>query len=170
MKILITAILAVISFSSIAGPRVFNLEVGVTTIAEFKKIYNATPAGVNKYSDGEQFEIPTSQIDFNGLQDVTAIFDSNHKLTAILTSFQKSKFDYLSQALSNKYQTTSRVIPFVGDKKVTYKHDGSTITLNSPHMSFKLSLNYVSDEFNRKFTNQSSQERKARNNKEAQQL
>lgn len=170
MKLLLTLLVTLFNLSSIAGPSVFNLNLGSSEITEFKKKYKHRYLGLNKYSQGEMYEIPPNQIDFNGLKEVTVIFDTKQILVAVLTTFNKDKFDYLESALSSKYQVRSRKIPFVGNKLVEYQHENSFISLDAPHMSFELSLNYFTTDFMGSFKRSKSQEDKARKNKEINQL
>lgn len=170
MKFLLALLATLISLSSVAGPSVFNLNLGSTDITEFKKKYKHRYLGFNKYSQGEMYEISPNKIDFNGLKEVTVIFDTKKVLVAVLSTFNKDKFDYLESGLSNKYQVKSRKIPFVGDKLVEYQHEGSFILLDAPHMSFELSLNYLTTDFMDSFEVSKSQKDKARKNKEINQL
>lgn len=170
MKLLLTLIATLFSFYSFAGPTVFNLELGSTDVTQFKSKYRHSYIGLNKYSQGEMYEVSPSQIDFKGLKEVTVIFDTKQVLVAVLTTFNKGKFDYLDKALSNKYQVKSRVVPFVGNKLVEYQHENSVISLEAPHMSFELSLNYLTSDFMGKFKSSKNQEDKVRRNKEINQL
>ncbi len=170
MKLLLTLLVTLFSLHSFAGPSVFSLELGVTDVSQFKSKYRHSYIGLNKYSQGEMYEVSPSQIEFKGLKEVTVIFNKNQVLAAVLTTFNKNKFDYLHKALSNKYQVKSRVIPFVGNKAVEYHHENSVISLEAPHMSFELSLNYLTTDFMRKFKSLINQEDRDQRNKEINQL
>lgn len=134
-----------------ADPAPFGLEIGKTTISEMKKQYRATKTGVNKYTNGQMFSLNTAQLGFDGLKEATIIFDDKDKVSAILLSFPKQRFDTLHQSLRSKYHVVSSQIPFVGNKKVVMKNGKTEITLNAPHMSFDMDLNYISQSMMRKF-------------------
>lgn len=165
-------VLAVSFFSSVAlaDPTIFKMELGKTTERQLKSLYSVQHTGINKYSNGNMYSIPASAINFDGLQNVTTIFDTKGVLVAVLTTLPKSKFDYLNQTLSGKYKRTSQNIPFVGDKSSTYRDGETEITLNAPHMSFTMSMNYIRDDLKRTFNQQSEAEKRQKHKNEASQL
>ena len=170
MKKGIALAIALFSSAASADPTIFNLELGKTTEAQLKSMYSAQHTGVNKYSDGNMYSVPTSAINFDGLQTVTTIFDKGGVLIAVLTTFPKSKFDYLNQALGGKYKQVSQNIPFVGNKSATYRDGGTEITLEAPHMSFEMTMNYIRDDLMRAFNQQSEAEKRQKQQSEASQL
>lgn len=165
-------VLGVSLFSSLAfaDPTIFNMELGKTTETQLKSIYNVQYTGANKYSNGNMYSVPTSAINFDGLKEVTTIFDTNGVLVAVLTTLPKSKFDYLNQTLGGKYKRVSQNIPFVGDKSAKYRDGGTEITLEAPHMSFEMSMNYIRDDLLRAFNKQSEAEKRQKQQSEASQL
>ena len=164
--------LAVSLFSSVAfaDPTVFNMELGKTTESQLKSLYNIQHIGTNKYSNGNMYSVPTSAIIFDGLQEVTTIFDTKGVLIAVLTTLPKSKFDYLNQTLSSKYKRVNQNIPFVGNKSATYRDGGTEITLKAPHLSFAMSMNYIRDDLMRAFNQQNEAEKQQKQKNEASQL
>lgn len=101
---------------------------------------------------------------------MTIIFDTTGLLIAVITTLPKSKFDYLNQTLGGKYKRVSQNIPFVGNKSVTYRDGGTEITLEAPHMSFEMSMNYIRDDLMRAFNQQSEAEKRQKQQSEASQL
>lgn len=164
--------LAICFFSSVAfaDPTIFNMELGKTTENQLKSMYNVQHAGTNKYSKGNMYSVPTSVINFDGLQEVSTIFDKKGVLVAVLTTLPKSKFDYLNQTLGGKYKRVSQNIPFVGNKSATYRDGGTEITLEAPHMSFEMTMNYIRDDLMRAFNQQSEAEKRQKQQSEASQL
>ena len=164
--------LAISLFSSavIADPTIFNMELGRTTESQLRSMYKVKHAGINKYSGGNMYSVPASAIKFDGLQEVTAIFDAKGVLIGVLTTLPKSKFDYLNQALSGKYKRVSQSIPFVGNKSVKYRDGGTEITLDAPHMSFEMSMNYIRDDLMQAFRKQSDEEGRQKQQSESSQL
>ena len=165
-------VLAISLFSSVAfaDPTIFNMELGKTTESQLKSLYNIQHTGTNKYSNGNMYSVPTSAINFDGLQEVTTIFDTKGVLVAVLTTLPKSKFDYLNQMLGGKYKRVSQNIPFVGNKSATYRDGATEITLEAPHMSFEMSMNYIRDDLRRAFNQQSEAEKQQKQKNEASQL
>ncbi|WP_197470092.1 MULTISPECIES: hypothetical protein [unclassified Oleiphilus] len=161
---------ALSSTAVLADPVIFGMELGKTTEEQIKTLYNVQHTGTNKYSNGSMYSVPPSSIDFDGLQEVTTIFDRKGVLVAVLTDFPKSKFNYLKSAIGGKYQKVSEKIPFVGNKSATYRDGETEITLDAPHMSFTMSMNYIRDDFMRTFNSQSEAERRRKQSNESSQL
>ena len=138
--------LSIASSTVLAEPTLFGMELGQMTENDLKSMYTVKHKGVNKYSNGNMYSVPVSNIKFEGLQEVTTIFNRDGKLIAVLTTLPKSKFDYLNQAIGSKYTLVSKKIPFVGNKNATYRNGVTEISLNAPHMDFNMSMNYINDE------------------------
>lgn len=170
MKKGIALALSLLSTAAFADPTIFGMELGKMTETELKAKYNVSSNGTNKYSNGNMYSIPTSSINFSGLKEVTAIFDTNSKLVAVLTTVPKNKFDYLHQTLGGKYKLVSKNIPFVGNKSVKYRDGTTDITLEAPHMSFDMSMNYIRDDLMQAFNSQSQAEARKKQANEASQL
>ncbi|MBT1066152.1 hypothetical protein KJY73_21430 [Bowmanella sp. Y26] len=170
MKKGIALAFSLFSALSYADPAIFKMELGTTTEDQVKSMYSAKQTGVNKYSLGNMYDIPTGEVSFEGLKELTAIFDKNGVLVGVLTTFNKSKFDYLNQAIGGKYKLVSQRIPFVGDKSATYRDGATEISLNAPHMGFDMSMNYLRDELTQAFNKQTEAEKRAKQNKETSQL
>lgn len=170
MKKGIALAISLFSSAAFADPAIFNMELGKTTEAQLKSMYNVQHTGTNKYSDGNMYSVPASAINFDGLQKVTTIFDTSGVLIAVLTTLPKSKFDYLNQTLGGKYKRVNQNIPFVGNKSATYRDGGTEITLEAPHMSFEMSMNYIRDDLKQAFNQQSEAEKRQKQQSEASQL
>ena len=162
--------LSLTSSLAFADPTIFGMEIGKMTESELKSKYNVSHTGTNKYSHGNMYSVPSGSINFDGLQEVTTIFDTNNKLVAVLTTLPKSKFDYLNNALGGKYKLVSKQIPFVGDKSATYRDGATEISLNAPHMSFEMTMNYINDDLMKAFTQTSNREKQQKEASEASQL
>ncbi|PSX10483.1 hypothetical protein [Photobacterium angustum] len=163
-------LLLLTSSSVYAAPTIFGMTLGEMSEKELKAKYNVNLTGKNKYSEGNMYSVPVSSINFEGLQEVTAIFSSDGKLLAVLTSFPKDKFDYLKNTLGGKYKLVSKQIPFVGNKKATFRDGVTEISLNAPHLSFTMSMNYINDDLMKAFNSKSQSEAKEKQQNEASQL
>lgn len=170
MRVLVTLIAFVFSTATFANPSVFGMEIGSTTETQLKSRYNVERTGVNKYTDGNMYSVPPSAIEFEGLQEVTVIFSDSGVLMGVLSTFPKSRFDYLKGVLDKKYERVSQEIPFVGNKAAAYRQDSTEIKLDAPHMSFTMSMHYLHDDLIRAFEQVSASERRQREQSEASQL
>ncbi|TKD46455.1 hypothetical protein [Azotobacter chroococcum] len=170
MKKEIAISLSLLSSVAFADPTIFGMELGVTTEQQLKSAYNVNHIGTNKYSNGNMYSVPVSAINFDGLQEVTTVFDTEGKLLAVLTTLPKSKFDYLHKTLGGKYKLVNQNIPFVGNKSAKYRDGTTEITLDAPHLSFQMSMNYIRDDLMKKFNQQSQAENQKKQANEASQL
>lgn len=158
--------LSLMTAVAVAEPAPFGLEMGKATVDDLKAKYSAELTGVNKYSLGPMYQLRPGQLGVSGLQKATAIFDSGNKLVAVLTEMPKSKFDQMHQALSSKYRVVSKQIPFVGNKKVVMEDGETEITLDAPHMSFEMEMNYINKSFYESFRRISEEEKRQKRQQE----
>lgn len=158
------------SAAVLSDATVFGMHLGITTEGQLSEMYEVHSEGINKYTKGNMYSIPVKEIDFSGLQKIIVVFDEGKVLVGVFASFHKNKFDYLNSALSNKYQLVSKEIPFVGNKRAKYKDGNTEIELNSPHMNFSMSMEYLQSDFIRAINRISSSDRKQKKNREASQL
>lgn len=168
-KVVIAALLA-LPVVAAADPAPFGLEIGKATIKDVKAKYSAQKTGFNKYSNGEMYDLDVSGINFDGLQEATVIFSQDGKLLAVLTKLPKSKFDYLLNGLSGKYQLVSKQIPFVGNKSAKLVDGNTEITLDAPHMSFQMDMNYINKDLWKSYKSQSNKEQQNKKKNEQSQL
>lgn len=159
--------LALLSSSAFADPTIFGMALGEMTEKDLKATYKVKHTGKNKYSNGNMYSVPVSNINFEGLKKVTTIFSTDGKLVAVLTTLPKSKFNYLNEALGGKYKLVNQKIPFVGNKKSIYRDGDTEVTLEAPHMSFNMSMNYISDDLMQAFNRQSQAEARKKQQSEA---
>ena len=168
MKKIVIAALLTLPMVAAADPAPFGLEIGKATIKDVKAKYSAQKIGINKYSGGEMYDI--SGVNFDGLQKATVIFSTEGKLLAVLTTLPKSKFDSLLSGLSNKYQLVSKQIPFVGNKSAKFVDGNAEITIDAPHLSFQMEMNYINKDLWKAYKAQSNKEQKEKRKSEQSQL
>lgn len=162
-----------ISFGSMnawADPAPFGLELGTATVEDLQKKYTATYKGMNKYSSGKMFVLDPSELGVSGMSSATVIFDKNSKLVAVLTDVSKNRFNELHRSLSGKYRVKSQQIPFVGNKKVVMQDGNTEVTLNAPHMSFNMELNYINTHFYQAYLKKEQAEKEAKKRAESSRL
>lgn len=171
MKKRIVLALAMLSSSVFADPTIFGMELGKMTEKDFKAMYKAKHTGKSKYSNGNMYSVPVSSINFEGLKKVTTIFSIEGRLVAVQASLPKSKFNYLNKILGGKYKLINQQIPFVGNKKATYRDGATEITLDAPHMGGGvMTMNYIRDDLLQEFNLQSQAEARQKQQNEASQL
>ncbi|MGC9386264.1 MAG: hypothetical protein ACP5D0_04925 [Hydrogenovibrio sp.] len=166
----LTGVVLTASKPAVADPAPFGLEVGQATISQMQEKYTARETGINSYSHGKMYELPTRQLGVSELKEATAIFDVQGKLVAILLTLPKHKFDSTLSALKQKYRLIEQQIPFVGNKKAVLKDGDTEITLTAPHMSFEMELNYINNDFYQAYLKKSREEKAAKRAQEASQL
>lgn len=152
-RLLLSVTLLSLLFAGVAAadPAPFGLELNKATEKEVLAKYSGSHAGINRYSGGAMYQLEPGQFGFDGLRKLTVIFDRDGRLVAVLTGFHKRAFERLNGLLKPKYTLVSETIPFVGNKSVRYRDGGSEIHLDAPHMSFEMSMNYLTSELLEKF-------------------
>lgn len=164
------AILALVSALSItnqahaASP--FGMEIGVMSEAKLKEDFKVTHTGVSSWTDGAIYDISTPQLDFQGLQKATAIFNENQVLVGLLLNFPKNKFDALEGYVADNFELKARNIPFVGDKSATYFEADTEVRLAAPHMGFEMSMNFLDGELIQAFEAGKKKQNKAKSDGE----
>ncbi len=170
MRFTLPLMFAFMATAAHADPTVFGLTLGKTTQQQFLDQYPAKEIGESLYSGGPIYDVDPANIDFDGLQKVRVIFDDKGTLAYVTAQFPKEKFDYLNQALGKKYKLVSKQVPFVGNKKATYKDGNSKIFLEAPHMSFEMDMTYLTNAFDKAFTDARRETNKQKKSKEESQL
>lgn len=153
-----------------AGTQVLGVELGVTTISALKQSAEGKRVqsrGQNKFSNGEMFAAPGAAFGVEGLKEVLYIFDTNEKLSAVVLSMDKHRFDAMNGIVAGKYKLVEKDVPFVGNKRARYTADDAAIILDAPHMSFVMEVTYVQHDLYRAFNAQSANEAAAKKQNEA---
>ena len=170
MKNIVMALFLILPMTVLAEPAPFGLEIGKATINDVKAKYKTTHAGTNKYSMGDMYTLEVSQLNFDGLQEATLVFSKENVLLAVLATLPNHKFDSLMEGMSAKYKLVSKDIPFVGNKSAKFVNGKTEITLDAPHLSFEMNMNYISKELDKAYKEQSSKERQQKQKRESSQL
>jgi hypothetical protein len=170
MKFMLATALFFTSAAVIADPKPFGLEIGKATIADAEKAYNIEKTGTNKYSNGPMYNVPVSQLNYDGLKELTLIFNQKGILTGALATLPKDQFKATHQSLSKKYKVISQQVPFVGNSSAKYIDGSTEIELNAPHLSFDMSMNYLHKELKNAFEAQSKAESAAKKRAQESQL
>jgi hypothetical protein len=147
-------VLVLASGPIVAGVKVLDVEIGVTTLeavkASIKQRGTAEDLGLNRFSGGTVLKVAGHGFGIEGLQEVFFTHDEKKTLVAVVLLMDKGRFDTVHQFLKSKYKTTRQVIPYVGDKYVEFAAHDTTIELDSPHLSFGLEVRYTNNEIAKK--------------------
>lgn len=157
------------AFAANAAP--LGLELGVATYAQVKQQVGSktslSAGGTNKYSGGKMLQGNGSGLGVEGLSEITFIFDAADKLVAVLMTLPKDSFKPTLSALSGKYKLIDKVVPFVGNASAHLQQGDSVIEIDSPHMSFEMTVSYMTKKLKQAFSQQSSNERAAAQKRQA---
>ncbi len=157
------------AFAANAAP--LGLELGVASYAQVKQQVGGktslADAGSNKYSGGKMLQGDGAGLGIEGLSEITFIFDKTDKLAAVLMTLPKDSLQKTLSALSNKYQLIEKQVPFVGNAFVRLQQGDSVIELDAPHLSFQMTVNYLTKSLKQSFNQQATGERAAKEKRQA---
>lgn len=168
--ILTFALMTTMSMSAVADPIVFGMELGKSSEEAVGDKYSVQSLGLNKFTNGNMYSIPPSEIDFRGIEKLTVIFSKEGVLSAVLAELSKGRYDEIDNALGKKYRLIEKREQFVGDQFAVYKDGNTQISIKAPHMSFSMALEYVQADLLDAFNKQTAIEEKKRKASEASQL
>jgi hypothetical protein len=166
-----------ISFAANVAP--LGLELGVATIDKVKKEIGSRTKlvdnGINAYSEGQMLAGNGEGLELDGLKEITFIFDKSNVLAGVLMTFPKGgmgneNFKEKLAMLSAKYKIVEKSVPFVGDSYTKLKLGDSIVELKAPHMSFDMSLNYLTNRLLKNFYTVSAKESAEKQKKQANNL
>lgn len=165
-------------FAANAAP--LGLELGVATYGQVKQEVGGktslSDAGTNKYSGGKMLQGDGAGLGIEGLSGISFIFDQSDKLAAVLMKMPKGSgfgdlengnFTKTLKALSGKYQLIEKKVPFVGDASAKLQQGDSVIEIAAPHLSFEMTVNYLTKSLKQAFTQQATGERAAKEKRQA---
>jgi hypothetical protein len=157
------------AFAQNAAP--FGQELGLSTYAQVKQqVGGKTPlsdVGTNKFSGGKMLQGDGDGLGIEGLSGVTFIFDKSDKLAAVTLTLPKDSFKPTLGALSAKYKLIEKQVPFVGNASARLQQGDSVIELDAPHMSFEMTVLYATKSLKQAFSQQSGNERAAKEKRQA---
>jgi hypothetical protein len=104
------------------------------------------------------------------LSEITFIFDQSEKLAAVLMTMPKDSFQPTLNALTKKYKLVAKEVPFVGNASAKLQQGDSVIELNAPHLSFEMSVQYLTKSLKQSYAQQSMNERSNKEKKQADQF
>lgn len=165
------AFAVMLASASFAGTKVLGVEIGVSTEDQVRqalsKTTQITELGSNAYSDGNMFSTSGEPYDIQGLKKVSYVFDQQRRLTAVFLNLGNDRFNSVFAALAGKYKLISKQVPHVGDRSAHFSSSDCAIEIDSPHMSFNLTVSYSSFEFRKAYDVRSKAAAEAKKKSEA---
>lgn len=158
--LLAAASLALISHAALAAnAAVFNQEIGVATYQSVNTQVGANTrlrdAGINAYSNGKMLESNGQGLGIDGLSKALFIFDAQDRLVAAQLTLPKGSMgeniDPTLAMLKRKYRQVRLQHPFVGDIEARYEQGASLVELSAPHMSFDMTVTYMTRPFEQQY-------------------
>ena len=137
--------------SAQAGTKILDVELGVSTVDEVRKIASAAGKvqnnGTNDWTRGPSFAVQQGNYGIDGLQSVQYVFDTSGKLVGVFMTMAKHRTDDIFDVLAGKYKLVKKVRPYVGDQYAKFNDSGTIIELEAPHLSFQMEVRYMTPAF-----------------------
>lgn len=142
---------AIVWASAQAGVTVLDVELGVSSIDEVRKVAATAGKvkndGINSWSNGPMLLVEDGDYGIEGLQSVRYIFDADGKMTGLVMQMNKTRFEDIHAILAGKYKLVEESRPFVGDQYAAFSAPGAVIEMNAPHLGFELWVSYLTPAF-----------------------
>lgn len=129
------------------APEPFGIRLKKDTLQDVKKKYKIIKSEKNINNGFYNNYLDTKVLAIDTLSKFVAISNNEKVIEGVVLSLGKNNFDNIYETLSNKYETISSTIPFVGDKYVKFQDDECYIIIDAPHMSFTMTVNYITKNF-----------------------
>jgi hypothetical protein len=168
--VVVAALAVALSQPVWATMRPLGMEIGQATLAQAKSaLANARwrEAGINKWNGGRMYEISPDATGIEGLQSLTAIFSPEGRLVALLMTLDKSRLRDVLEALRTRYKVEAENIPFVGDASARFRSGNTLALVEAPHLSFNMTVSYLTDDFYRLYQKSSTEEEVRRKREQA---
>lgn len=124
-----------------------NLILNKTKKNEISQKYRITGFQKNQnFPEGVEYELDIKAFTFPGLRKAFILCDSKEVVQRVLFIIDKKYFDDYYCQLKKKYEFNEKLssLPYVGDQSAHFVAGDFLILLNAPHLSFTMTLEYVS--------------------------
>ena len=142
----ITIFWSTFSYAEIAAP--LGIEPGKSTLKDIESKHKI----ISKHCETKEqtscaYSIDPTKLPLTNVSELLFYCNSQEIVKAVFVEANKSNFENLFESLSKKYKLEEKHIPFVGNKSAVFQADNNVVvTLNAPHMSFKMTLLYITRE------------------------
>lgn len=143
MKHILASLLFLATITVFADPAPFGLEIGKASVADAEKMYSIEKSGNAEYHEGVVYKVAVNQVAFEGLKELTLVFNEKNVLEAVIATLPNSQFESLHESLSKKYKVIGEKNPYVGDKQMDYVNGSTRISLTAKHLSFNMNMIYM---------------------------
>lgn len=147
-----------------ADPSPFGLELGKASIKDIEAKYKISSQ--KKTSFGTLVTVQPKPLGLEGLTAAEFSCDDNGIIEAIFLKMKRERFDAMYNMLSEKYKSTTKNIPFVGNKMVEFEDGDSVISLISEHLSFEIDIEYITKKLLNRINKVREEKQKEKDNKE----
>lgn len=144
---MLLALLPVAPISAATSPLGFTL--GKTTLDEVERSLprdKIKKIGLSSVTEGPVLEIDPAAFEFDGLEKVLLVFETNQRLAIVILTIAKQRFRDVLTDLRSKYIVENQNIDnFMKNGKAKFRSDNDVVLFNAPHLSFSLDLSYITD-------------------------
>ena len=155
-----------------------GLELGIATVGQVQKEIGGKArledGGTNKFSGGRMLKGDGEGLGIEGLSEIVFVFDAGDRLAGVVMTLPKGPFNdnfrRVMAMLDGKYRVAAKRVPSVGDSYAKYRQGDSVVELDAPHLSFEMSLRYLTDRLLSDFEKKSAAEKIEKRRRQASQF
>jgi len=155
-------------------PAPFGVRIGQETraavLSKLSSRAAVKPHGTNRYSQGPMLLATGKGLGIDYLQQALFIFDPKGILVAVVMTLDQGvfakNFDSVHAHLARKYTLVREDIPSVGDRYARFRQGEVTIDMDAPHLSFSMTVSYMTIPFERTVEQQRRNEAEDRQRQE----
>jgi hypothetical protein len=170
LRFCLSIFLIVSSLHAYANPAPIGIEINSTTVKELQskvKILKTFKSTIPGYTVSQ---LDRSQIDMPALKYAYADSNKEGVIESLKFTLDKTRFNEINDAIAAKYTLLKSDIPFVGDKFSLYEEGDTYIFLIADHLSFEMSLTYMTKKYFNLLNTHLDAENKAKKEKTVSQL
>ena len=150
-RFIVAAVVSLVWFGAHAGTKILDVELGVSTVEDVRKIASAAGkvqnTGTNEWTQGPSLLVQQGNYGIEGLQKVVYVFEGSNKLAAVILTMDKNRFGDIYDLLAGKYKLVKKVRPYVGNAYAKFSAPDATIEVDAPHLSFQMEVSYMTHTF-----------------------
>jgi hypothetical protein len=159
VAVVATLLLATGAFAGPISADPYGFELGVATRTQVESSFKdnrLSETGVSAITGGKMLEAANPDVGPEGLERALFVFDAQDRLAAVEMTLPKDfggrNVAAIADQLARKYVQQSRNLPHVGNASARYVRGNSVVIIDAPHLSFKFTVTYMSDDFQRRLS------------------